>query len=299
MHSQSLRVIPRLDIKGPNLVRGIQFEGCRALGLASDFAQRYCENFADEILVQDTVASLLQRGPQFEELERIANDVNVPLTFVGGITDLESARKALRSGADKIGVNTAAIENAQLYSDLSRSLGAQSVVASIDTFFYQGKNCVWTNYGRVTTEVDTLDWARQAEDLGVGELFVNSIDRDGTGRGYDLELVHRVVSAVKIPVVAGCGAGNLDHLYQCAQTGVSAISIASMLHYKLVKPITSVTLNYHHNRLRRGEEIDSGNIEFIRDGYGGRQDLTVIPHSIGEIKNYLRSKGITLSRGVD
>lgn len=299
MPSQPIRIIPRLDVKGPNLLKGIQFEGHRVLGLASDFAATYSRQGADEIFIQDSVASLYQREPQWDELTRIASNVFVPLTFAGGLRSKESARRALRSGADKVGINTAAIHKPSLYAEVSREFGSQCMVCTLDLFFYEKKHTVWTDYGREVSQLTALDWVKQAEDLGVGEIVVSSIDRDGTGEGYDLEIIAKIISSVSVPVIAACGAGTLEHILACAQTGVSGISLASMLHYNTMRPCDRPTLNFDTIGLRKGLEIDSGNIEFLNEGYGSRRDLCVRPTSILEIKNYLRERGIQVTPTVE
>jgi len=228
-----LRIIPRLDIKAPNLVKGVRLEGLRVLGNPAEFAERYFEQGADELYYQDIVASLYQRNTINELIRTAAERIFVPLTVGGGIRSIEDIRALLRSGADKVCINTAAVRRPELITEAARSFGTQCVVVAIETI--RQKNGTWkafTDNGREHTGLDAYDWARQAVDLGAGELLLTSVDQEGTRRGFDLEFIEKLARHVPVPVVAHGGAGSIAHLIEVAKLGVDGIAIATVLHYK-------------------------------------------------------------------
>ena len=231
----SVRVIPRLDIKGPNVVKGIHMEGLRVVGSPADLARRYAADGADEILFIDIVASLYGRNSILSVVEEVAREVFVPLTVGGGIRSVDDAVAALRSGADKVAVNTAALERPELVTETSRALGSQAVVVSIEAKRIPGAGWeAFANNGRDRTGIDAIGWARRAEQLGAGELLITSVDNEGTRRGYDIDLVAAVADHVDIPVIACGGAGSPAHISELlAKTTVDAVCCASILHYGL------------------------------------------------------------------
>lgn len=234
-----IRIIPRLDIKGPNLVKGINLEGLRVLGKPEQFARAYYEDGADELLFMDVVASLYGRNNLLEIIRRTANVMFIPLTVGGGIRSEADVRKVLRAGADKVTLNTAAIRRPELIRELSESFGSSTIVVSIEAMKLPGGGYeAFTDNGREKTGLDAFGWAERAAELGAGELLVTSINREGTGTGYDLELTARIAQAVPIPVVACGGAGRLDHIRDVLTTGVSGISAASVFHYHMVRQWT-------------------------------------------------------------
>ena len=229
----NLRLIARLDIKGPNLIKGIQLEGVRVVGDPRTFARRYYEDGADEILYMDAVASLYGRDTMQDIVRRTAEEVFVPITVGGGLRTVEDAQTMLRAGADKIAVNTAAIRNPDLIGDISRRFGAQCMVLQIDA--KRSHPGVWEAYcdgGREHTGFDVVEWARRGEALGAGEILLTSVDREGTRGGFDIELVRAVTKAVRIPVIASGGMGIFAHLVDAAERGrASAVAMARVLHY--------------------------------------------------------------------
>jgi cyclase len=228
-----IRLIPRLDIKGHNLIKGVQLEGLRVLGDPHDFAVRYYEQGADELLFMDAVASLYGRNQLSHIIERAVQHVFVPITVGGGIRSLEDARQVLRAGADKIAINTAAIARPDLVSELARHLGAQCVVVSIEAKAQApGRWEAYTDNGRERTGRDVVAWAQQAVALGAGELLITSVDREGTRRGFDTELVAQLSAAVNVPVIASGGMGQLPHALEITQAGADAVAVADMLHYQ-------------------------------------------------------------------
>jgi imidazole glycerol-phosphate synthase subunit HisF len=232
--SSRVRIIPRLDVKGPNLIKGIHLEGLRVIGDPHEHAVRYYEQGADELLFMDIVASLYGRNNLSHIIERAAEHVFIPITVGGGIRSVEDARHMLRSGADKVAINTAAVARPELISDMARALGAQCVVLSIEAKkVAPGKWEVYTDNGRERTGRDVVEWAQQASQLGAGEILITSIDQEGTRQGFELPLLQAVSKAVTMPVIASGGMGTLEHATQAVTAGmVDAVSMADILHYK-------------------------------------------------------------------
>lgn len=228
-----VRVIARLDIKGPNVVKGIHLEGLRVVGKPGEFARRYYDAGADEILFMDIVASLYQRNTILPIIEEAANHVFVPMTVGGGIRSVDDFVAALRSGADKVAVNTAAVQRPALIAEAARACGSQCVVVSVEAKSRgPGKWEVFTDNGRECTGRDVLDWVAEAEDLGAGEILVTSVDKEGTRSGPDAALVSAVAARVSIPVIACGGIGNAHQAAKLASdTGIDAVACASIFHY--------------------------------------------------------------------
>lgn len=290
-----IRVIPRLDIKGPNLIKGIQFDGHRVLGAAEEFAEIYYAEGADELIYQDAVASLYRRNGLTEVVKRIAEKVFIPITVAGGIRSVQDIQILLRSGADKVAINTAAIETPELLSDAAKMFGSQCIVSSIEAFRgSDGRYRCWVDYGRETTNVDAIEWAQRVANLGVGEILITSINNEGMGSGYDLELINQITSRVHVPVIACGGAGNVgDFSKAVIEAGADAVSAASIFHYYYAKPKPqSKTMQSVGSKLRMGEDIDAGNIDFLNHGYGGEKAIMVEPASIKEVKRTMAGAGV-------
>lgn len=232
--SHNVRLIARLDIKGPNVVKGVHLEGLRVVGDPAELAARYYREGADELLYMDIVASLYGRNNLLHIVEQAAKDIFIPLTVGGGVRSLEDVRRLLRAGADKIAVNTAAVKNPDFIRQAARSFGSQCVVVSIEAQRRgPGSWEAFTDNGREKTGLDACRWARQAAELGAGELLVTSIDQEGTGKGYDLELTRAIAASVPIPVIACGGAGNPGHVVSAAVEGrADAVAVAGLLHYR-------------------------------------------------------------------
>ena len=242
-----LRVIPRLDIKGPNLIKSISFEGLRVLGAPEDFARRYYEGGADELLFMDTVASLYQRGQFIDLINRVASEVFIPIIVCGGVKSLEDMEVLLRNGADKIGMNTAAIKDPSLITRGAEVFGRQCMVASIEAKRVgAGLWECYTDNGREKTGLDAVQWAMKAESLGAGEILVTSVDNDGTRLGFDVGLVRSICRAVSVPVIASGGAGKAADIVQLlGDANPSAVCVGSMLHYGLATMQTLKTALAH------------------------------------------------------
>ncbi|MBI4370967.1 MAG: imidazole glycerol phosphate synthase subunit HisF [Elusimicrobia bacterium] len=289
-----IRVIARLDIKGPNLIKGLQFDGHRVLGTAEEFAEIYYREGADELIYQDAVASLYRRNSLLDIVRRTAEKIFIPLTVAGGIRSVEDVRRLLRAGADKVAINTAAVENPRLLTDAARIFGSQCIVSSIEAYRRDDGACrVWVDYGREATDLDAVEWAKRVEQAGVGEILLTSIREDGMGRGYDLELTRAVSSAVSIPVIACGGAGRAADFPAPVAAGAAAVAAASVFHYRYARPKAGLaTMQFAGKALRMGVHIDAGNIDFLNEGYGGMKFLMVEPCSISAAKAELRRKGL-------
>jgi len=233
----NVRIIPRLDIKGPNLVKGIHLEGLRVLGKPEQFAKFYYENGADELIFQDVVASLYERNSLQDIISKTAREVFIPLTVGGGIRTIDDIKSVLRAGADKVSINTAAIKNPEFIREASLKFGTSTIVIAIEAIRQQdGTYLVYTDNGREYTGLEAVSWAKKAEELGAGELLITSVDRDGTGRGFDSQLIKKIADAVSIPVIAHGGAGSsADVIKVIKESGVDAVSVASILHYHFIK----------------------------------------------------------------
>lgn len=229
-----LRLIARLDIKGPNLVKTVQLEGLRVVGDPQEHARRYYEEGADELIYIDIVASLYGRNNLRDIVERTAQRLFVPLTVGGGIRSVDDVRDLLRSGADKVAVNTAAIRRPELISEIARKFGSQCMVLSIEA--KRNPTGGWealTDGGREHSGVDVVEWAKRGAELGAGEILLTSVDREGTRKGFDIELLSAVSRAVTIPVICSGGFGEMAHLDQAVEIGgADAVAFADTLHFK-------------------------------------------------------------------
>jgi len=221
------RIIPRLDIKGPNVVKGICFEGLRVVGKPEELAKRYADD-ADELLYIDTVASLYGRNQLTDLLRRTTDETFIPITVGGGIQSKEDARRLFDAGADKIAINTAALKRPQLIDELASFYGSQAIVVSIQAKRVNGGWEAYVECGRERTGRDAVKWAFEAVDRGAGELLITSVDQDGTRRGFDTELVE-AVSGVPVPLVVSGGLGKPEDLQTIPQA--HGIAIATCLHY--------------------------------------------------------------------
>ncbi len=224
------RVIPCLDVSAGRVVKGVRFENLRDQGDPAESALRYAEQGADEIVFLDITAAPEERDTDVEWVRRAAERVFIPLTVGGGVRSEADARRLLRSGADKVGINSAAVERPELIRELARRFGSQCVVLSVDARRRDGGWEVVTRGGRHATGLDALAWIREGVERGAGEVLLTSIDRDGTQGGYDLALIEEVSEAVPVPVIASGGAGEAGHLAQALAAGAAAVLAASIFH---------------------------------------------------------------------
>jgi len=233
----NIRLIPRLDIKGPNLVKGIHLEGLRVMGDPQEFAVGYYRDGADELIYMDIVASLYGRNNLTDIVKRTVENVFIPITVGGGIRSTDDVKHILRSGADKVAINTAAINNPDLIHQVSKRFGSQCMVLSIEAQSNgPGKWEAFTDNGREKTGKDVLEWARKGVELGAGEVLLTSVDREGTRKGFDIELVKAVSEAVPVPVIASGGMGQTQDMIDVIQKGkADAVAMADVLHYRRMK----------------------------------------------------------------
>lgn len=230
----NIRLIARLDVKGPNLIKGIRLEGVRVIGDPGEYARAYYQQGIDELLYVDAVASLYQRNSLKEIVRNASQDVFVPMTVAGGIRSVADVEELLRAGADKVAINTAAVHRPALIHEVARRFGSQCMVLSIEAkLVRKGRWEAHVDGGREPTGFEVLEWARRAVDLGAGEILLTSVDREGTRTGFDCHLVHSVASAVPVPVIASGGMGSLAHLREVVEQGkADAVAFADVIHYR-------------------------------------------------------------------
>lgn len=231
-----IRIIPRLDIKGENVVKGVRLEGLRVVGKPGEFARRYYDEGADEILFVDIVASLYGRNNILGVVERAARELFVPLTVGGGLRTLDDIEGALRAGADKVAINTAGIRRPAFLAEAAERFGSQCIVLNLEAKRRgPGRWEALTDNGRETTGRDALAWVEEALSLGVGEVLVTSVDQEGTKKGFDCDLTAAVRSRAKVPVIACGGAGTAAHVADCIRRAdVDAVTCAAIFHYGVV-----------------------------------------------------------------
>ena len=275
------RIIPRLDIKGPNLVKGIHLEGLRVLGKPEDFARQYYIQGADELIYQDTVASLYQRNNLSEIISRTVDNIFIPLTVGGGIRNLDDINNVLRAGADKISINTAAIKNPDFINEASESFGSSTIVVAIEAIKQvDGIYLAYTDNGREFTGIEIQEWASEVEQRGAGGILLTSIDKEGTGEGFDYSLIKLVSNTVSIPVIAHGGASKPEHIKEAiAFSGADAVAISSMLHYS----------EKIYSNQRNEKFVGEGNIEFLKNNNSFK---SFGEESISSIKNHINRDNI-------
>lgn len=231
---RNVRIIARLDIKGPNLIKGIHLEGLRVIGSPGEHALRYYLQGIDELIYMDCVASLYGRNHLGSIVSAATKDIFVPMTVGGGIRSVEDATQILRAGADKVAINTAAVSNPQLVTDIARRFGSQCMVLSVEAKQVGHERWeVYTDNGRERTGLDVVEWVKRGVALGAGEVFLTSVDREGTRKGFDISLVRAVAAEVSVPLIASGGMGKPEDLVDVVREGgADAVAMADILHYK-------------------------------------------------------------------
>ncbi len=254
MANRNLRIIPRLDVKGQNLVKGIHLEGFRALGNVNDYIEKYYLEEADEILLNDVVASLYNRNTLFNLIKKITKKIFIPLIAGGGIKSLEDIEFLLKSGADRVFLNSSIIKNPRLLSDAVKYFGSSTIIVSIEAIKFKKKYFCLTNSGREETNLEVNSWIKQVEDRGASEIFLTSVDMDGTGRGFDINLISQINKSISIPIIISGGYGKISDIKKILKyKKISAISIGSSLHYSSIK-----TFKYNFDK------FNEGNYEFLK-----------------------------------
>lgn len=229
----NIRIIARLDVKAPNLIKGVHLEGLRKVGDPREFAERYYHEGIDEIIYIDMVASLYNRNTIIDLVRETARNVFVPITAGGGIRSVDDARALLRAGADKVSVNTAATKSPELITGIAKRFGSQCMVLYIEAKRHGDKWEAYCDNGREPTGLDAVEWAVRGQELEAGEILVTSIDQEGTRSGFDLDLIRQISTKVTVPVIASGGMGKFDHLAEAVSQGkADAVAIAHMLHYE-------------------------------------------------------------------
>lgn len=281
---KTIRIIPRLDIKGPNLVKGIHLEGLRVLGKPSDFAKYYYENGADELLFMDVVASLYDRNSLHDMISETVENVFIPITVGGGLRTLEDIKQVLRAGADKVCINTAAIKNPEIIRNAALRFGSSTIVVAIEAIKNEdGKYYCFTDNGREYTGIEVVSWVKKVQELGAGEVIITSVDKEGTGKGFDETLINQITEFISVPLIVHGGAGDKSHFKDVIKNcNIDAVSAASIFHYDFIK-----------NRFKEKDTDSEGNFEFLQSG---RSMKTVKPSTIKEIKLFLLENNINVRK---
>ncbi len=284
-----VRIISRLDIKGPNLVKGVNLEGLRVLGKPWEFAKAYYEDGIDELLYVDSVASLYGRNSLVDLIKLTAENIFIPLTVAGGIRTIEDITKILRAGADKVAINSAAIKNPSFIKEAVKKFGSSTVVVSIEAQKdLKGNYKCYIENGRQATDLDPIKWAIEVEKLGAGEILLTAVHKEGTGTGFDNALLKNLNNSIKIPVIASGGAGTNSDIKDIINVSkINAVCIASMFHYFMIenKKIKNVD-----------KEYSEGNTSFLKSNLKGFKKET---SSIENLKKYLIKNGIHCSSRVN
>lgn len=293
--TQPIRIIPRLEFKGPNLIKGLEFEGNRSLGLLKDFAKIYSNYNFDEIIFYDIVASLYNQSFNFDSLNNISNLFNIPINLCGGFRKVRDIEYALKNGADKISLNTSLFNDKNLLKNLVKRFGSSTIISNIEYYKTDKKYILMTEFGRSPVNYDLIEWIKYLCESGIGEIHLLNIKSDGYGNGIDYETIDIVSRNSNVPLVYGGGIGNEKHVLElCKKTNVSGISIASMFHYNYSKPNNKPYSNFKYKHLRNGDDIDTGNIDFINTGYGGLKDIFVKKQSVTSLKKYLKKNNCNI-----
>jgi len=282
---KKIRIIPRLDVKGNNLVKGVHLEGLRVIGRPEDYAKYYYETGADEIIFMDSVASLYGRNNLSNIVETVADQIFIPLTVGGGIRSVEDADSLFRSGADKVAINTFLFKDDTLVPKIADKYGSQSVVVSIDvTKIDAGKYQCLTDNGRERTNEEVFNWVEKIIQLGAGEVLLTQVDLEGTGLGFDLELAKSFVNFSKVPVIICGGGGTKEHVLDLSDYAIpEGIAISSLFHYDAIR-----TLN-------APDKITEGNTGFINQiPKTGSLRKGIDPISIQSLKKYLDNNNIRI-----
>ncbi len=249
-----LRLIARLDVKAPYLIKGVHLEGLRKIGIPADYAFRYYAGGIDEIIYMDIVASLYERNSLGGLVEKTTENVFVPITVGGGIRSESDVEQMLRCGADKVAINTAAVRNPKLITSIASRFGSQCVVLSIEAKQVgPGRWEAYTDNGRQKTGIDAVEWGKQGVERGVGEILLTSVDHEGTSKGFDIALTRSISTAVPVPVIASGGMGQVDHMIDVIRDGLAdAVAMASVLHYnRLSLPVIRQGVRAHGFELRQ------------------------------------------------
>tara|TARA_B110000977_G_C11060623_1_gene485816 strand:+ start:1066 stop:1920 length:855 start_codon:yes stop_codon:yes gene_type:complete len=276
------RIIAKLDIKGPDLVKGIHLEGLRVLGNPNFFAKEYYTDLVDELIYQDVVASLYQRNNILDIVNKTSKNIFIPLTVGGGIKSIDDIKMALKVGADKISMNTAAVKNPEIINNAANTFGSSTIVISIEASKNnKGEYMVFTDNGREETGKKVIDWAKEVFKRGAGEIILTSINNEGTGSGFDNDFINKVSNKIDIQVIAHGGAGSKEDVLDVFQkTKASAVALSSILHYSKLKKIKNID-----------KKKLVGNTEFLNNKIKNKNFKNC---NIKELKKFLKKKSINI-----
>ncbi len=269
----TLRIIPKLDIKGPNMVKGVNLEGLRALGSPRDFIEYYYDNSADELIYHDVVASLYLRNNLSELLKKTSKNIFIPIIAGGGIRSEKDVQELISSGADRIFINTSALNQPKLIKKIVEKFGSSTILISIESIYYEGSYYCSKDFGREKTDIKVEEWVKRIQDYGTGEIVLTSINKEGTGSGFDLKLASKISNICKIPYIINGGFGKKSHINELLNvSNPSGIAISSAFHYNLNK-------NFSKN------DESEGNFEFIEKK---KNYLSFEPLTIQDLKEYVK-----------
>ena len=276
------RIISKLDIKGPNLVKGVNLEGLRVLGLPSNFAFNYYKDMIDEIIYHDCVASLYERKSFLDLITDTSSNVFIPISVGGGLKSIKDIEKVLNAGADKILINSAAIKKPKFISEAVKKFGSSNICLSIETIKNDNNKFIClSNYGREVSKRKLIDWFYEVQQLGVGEIILTSISCDGMGNGFDLEMLELIYDKIKVPFIIHGGAGNENDIYNVLKYDkVSGVAISSLLHYSLIR-----------EKKFRIKDTREGNTQFLESSI---DTINFKKTSILSLKKFLKKKGINV-----
>jgi imidazole glycerol-phosphate synthase subunit HisF len=275
------RIISKLEIKGPNLVKGVNLEGMRVLGKPDQFSELYYREKIDELYYQDTVASLYGRNSLFELIEKVSKLIFIPLCVGGGVKNLKDIYNLLKVGADKVSINKQALEKPNFLYEASKKFGKANICVSIETIWINNDYYCFYDNGRNFSGVKLLDWIKKIDKIGVGEICITFVDKDGTGDGFDIETLKKIENLTNIPLIVHAGAGNKKQVYELlTKTKFDGVSISSLFHYY-----------YIHNliKISKKEYEDEGNIDYLKLKIRSTKIETM---RISTLKKYLIKKKI-------
>ena len=277
MNKNNIRIIPKLDIKNGTLIKGIGLEGLRVLGDPYDFAKKYYEDGADEILYMDNVATLYGTNNLTKFVKKTAKDIFIPLTVGGGIKNLKNIEKLLINGADKVSINSEFVVNKKFIKEAIKNFGSSTIVATIELNKIKNKYFITTSNGRDLYEKNPVQWAKELEDTGVGEIILTSVNNEGLRSGFDIPITKKISEIVKVPVIAHGGCGNIDHIINLIKkTNVTGVALASILHYASIK------------KKQRNFNLKTRKTNFLQNEHKNYKNI------IKKIKNELRKNGIKI-----
>ena len=275
MNKNKIRIIPKLDIKNGTLIKGIGLEGLRVLGDPYDFAKKYYKEGADEILYMDNVATLYGTNNLTKFIKKTAQDIFIPLTVGGGIKNLKDIENLLTSGADKVSINSEFVINKKFVREAVKNFGSSTIVATIEANKIDNNYFITTSNGRDLHNKNPLSWAKELEQLGIGELIITSVNNEGLKVGFDLQIIKKISEKVNVPVIAHGGCGNINHIINLVkQTKVSGVAIASILHYSSIK------------KNKNNINFKTGNTNYLNNAKEDYKNL------IKKIKSKLKKSGV-------